>query len=127
MGLLIWSREITVAGFSADPAPNASPPSADKVWAIGRHTTGNRLAGGHFLVGRYDTEEATGTAGFTTWWRDAGGTTWYQLSDAATLTHRKILPSTAMLEGEIFVQVTSLANAGSATKFILSGGPRAAV
>jgi hypothetical protein len=123
MALIAWSRDITVAGFSAEANPNTSPPAANKIWAVGRYRSGSAKIGGHFLVGRYDTEETTGTAAFTTWWRDVGGTQWYQLTDAATLTHRKLAPTTAVLEGEIFVQVTALANAGSATKFVLAGGP----
>lgn len=127
MGLLIWSREITVAGFAADPAPYTTPPSADKIWRVDRQISGNRLMGGHFLVGAFDTEEATGAVGFTTWWRDDGTSLWHILSDPATLTHRKVLPSTAVLPGDLFVQVQSLANVGAATKFTLRGGPRGAV
>ena len=113
------SRAILIDGFAGEPDPNSVPPSDAQIFHMNNRNSDGDETSGHVLVGKFDTEEVTGSAAFQTWFRDAGVGDWYRFTPDV-LTHRLAKVTLGTRGADFFVQVLSLANVGAANKFTLS-------
>lgn len=124
---MVKIREVAVSGFSADPNPNVTPPTAGTTYVMA-NSLGDQLGveqvEGHRMCIRFvddsNAEVVGPTADFRTWIKDDGATAALGRPAFVGLAEELAAPSSqsyaAAVKGEIFVQVLGIASPGSATK-----------
>src|SRR5262245_22293950 len=134
------ARTVSVSPFVADAAPNVAPPDPQQVFNLPPRipgAAGDKDVRGHSLYIRVsddaDAEVPSATVDFTTWVRDVGDTPgppssvqrWVSIQPEAGA------PSGAQFSGlfvgDLFVQITAVANVGAGTKAEVWIAPRGLV